>query len=151
MLGPMTKLALISSAALALGGCETVGEPVARAVGTTYTASLTGSAQAPTPGDPNGSGRADITLVDEVVDQVCYELTVAGIAPATAAHIHVGAAGEAGPPVITLEAPTDGEVSGCVSATDGMIDAIQANPAGYYVNVHNAEYPSGAIRGQLRR
>jgi hypothetical protein len=148
---PMTTLALISGAALALAGCETVAEPAARAVGTTYRASLTGAAEVPTSGDPNGSGVANISLVDEVLDQVCYEITVAGIAPATAAHIHVGAAGEAGRPVVTLEAPTDGEVSGCVSASDGMLDAIKANPSGYYVNVHNAEYPGGAIRGQLRR
>jgi hypothetical protein len=130
---PMTTLALISGAALALAGCETVAEPAARAVGTTYRASLTGAAEVPTSGDPNGSGVANISLVDE------------------AAHIHVGAAGEAGRPVVTLEAPTDGEVSGCVSASDGMLDAIKANPSGYYVNVHNAEYPGGAIRGQLRR
>lgn len=150
MLRPIAKLTLISSAALVLAGCETVAEPAARAVGTTYTASLTGAAEAPTPGDPNGSGRADISIVDEVVDQVCYEMMVTGIAPATAAHIHAGAAGVAGPPVITLEAPTDGEVSGCTSASDSLLNAIKANPAGYYVNVHNAEYPNGAIRGQLR-
>ena len=26
---------------------------------------------------------------------------------------------------------------------------ILANPAAYYVNVHNADYPGGAVRGQL--
>lgn len=150
MLRTISKLALISSAALTLTGCETVAEPAARAVGTTYTASLTGATEVPGPGDPDGSGIAEISIVDEV-DQICYALTVAGIAPASAAHIHAGAAGEAGPPVVTLEAPTSGEVSGCVTASDAIIDRIEANPAGYYVNVHNAEYPGGAVRGQLRR
>ena len=151
MFKPITKLALVSSAALALTGCETVAEPAAQAVGTTYTASLTGATEVPGPGDPNGSGMAEISIVDQVVDQVCYEMSVTGIAPATAAHIPVGAPGEAGPPVIALEAPTSGEVSGCTTASDAIIDRIEANPNGYYVNVHNAEYPNGAIRGQLRR
>jgi hypothetical protein len=26
-----------------------------------------------------------------------------------------------------------------------------ANPAAYYVNVHTADYPDGAIRGQLAK
>ena len=32
---------------------------------------------------------------------------------------------------------------------DGKIEAIETNPNRYYVNVHNAKYPGGAIRGQL--
>lgn len=150
MIKPIAKLALISSAALALASCETVAEPAASAVGTTYMASLTGAAEVAGPGDPDGSGMAQISIVDEI-EQVCYEIAVTGIAPATAAHIHVGATGEAGPPVVPLEAPASGEVSGCAAASDAVIDRIKANPSGYYVNVHNAEYPNGAIRGQLRR
>ena len=30
------------------------------------------------------------------------------------------------------------------------LDAIIDNPAGFYANVHNAEFPAGAVRGQLR-
>ena len=33
--------------------------------------------------------------------------------------------------------------------TGEPVAAILADPSGYYVNVHNAEYPGGAIRGQL--
>ncbi len=32
---------------------------------------------------------------------------------------------------------------------DQTVAEILANPSAYYVNVHNAEFPSGAIRGQL--
>ncbi len=150
MLKSLAKLSVLPVAALIVAGCETIAEPVAEAVGPTYMASLTGAAEIPGPGDPDGSGSAEISIVDEVVDQVCYEMTVRGIAPASAAHIHRGTTGEAGPPVVTLEAPTSGEVSGCASASDAIIDAIKANPSGYYVNVHNAEFPNGAVRGQLR-
>lgn len=151
MIKPIAKFSILPIAALTIAGCETVAEPAARAVGTTYTASLTGAAETPRSGDPDGSGVAEISIVDQTVDQVCYDISVSGIATATAAHIHRGMAGEAGPPVVTLEAPSAGKVSGCASASDEQIDAIMANPAGYYVNVHNAEYPSGALRGQLRR
>jgi hypothetical protein len=32
-----------------------------------------------------------------------------------------------------------------------IVAGIKRNPAAYYVNVHNAKYPGGALRGQLRR
>ena len=34
--------------------------------------------------------------------------------------------------------------------TQEELDAIIANEAGYYANVHTATFPAGAIRGQLR-
>jgi CHRD domain-containing protein len=70
--------------------------------------------------------------------------------PASAAHIHAGAAGIAGSVVVTLTAPDgSGTSSGCVKVARPLVDAILANPAGYYVNVHTTDFPDGAIRGQL--
>lgn len=110
---------------------------------------MTGAAEAPDPGDPDGTGTASIT-VNPGQGEVCFELTVADIEPATAAHIHVGPVGVAGPVVVALTAPTDGSSSGCVDgvARELAKDLIQ-NPEAYYVNVHNAEFPAGAVRGQL--
>lgn len=137
---------LTAVAALALAGCETVAESVDE----TYSAALTGAEEIPGPGDPDGSGNAEVTIVD-AVDNVCYEINdVTGISPATAAHIHRGAPGVAGPPVVTLQAPTDGESQGCIQAPEAIADEIEANPAGFYINVHTADFPNGAIRGQLR-
>ena len=61
------------------------------------------------------------------------------------------AAGVAGPIVVTLPTPgADGIADGCVSGLDSAIlQEILDNPGGYYVNVHNGEFPDGAIRGQL--
>jgi hypothetical protein len=109
---------------------------------------MLGDNEVPGPGDPDGFGFASITLVQSQ-GLVCFGLSATGIAPATAAHIHVGDAGVAGPVVVPLTPPTSGASGGCVSADAGLIGAIIANPAGYYVNVHNADYPSGALRGQL--
>jgi hypothetical protein len=140
------RLLMTAAAALALAGCETVAESVDE----TYSAMLQGSQEVPGPGDPDGSANAEVTIVD-AVDNVCYEINdVRGISPATAAHIHRGASGVAGPPVVTLQAPTDGESQGCIQAPEAIADEIEANPSGFYVNVHTADYPNGAIRGQLR-
>jgi aldose sugar dehydrogenase len=114
-----------------------------------FTATLTGAAEVPVPGDPDGTGRA-MVWINEDENRVCFTLNVANIAlPATLAHIHRGAAGVPGPVVVTLIAPTGGASSGCVDATDAIIDEILANPSGFYVNVHNAPFPGGAVRGQL--
>jgi hypothetical protein len=83
---------------------------------------------------------------------VCFSLAVTGITPATAAHIHVAPAGVPGPVVVTLAPPTSGSSSGCVSGVDAdLIKAIRQHPELYYVNVHNVEFPGGALRGQLSK
>ena len=123
---------------------------IAQAGGRTLTTTLTGAAEVPGPGDPDGSGEATITL-NVGQGEICYELSVTGIAPARAAHIHVGSASEAGPVVVALSPPTEGTSSGCTSADSDLIKAIMKNPEQYYVNVHNADYPAGALRGQLSK
>jgi len=114
---------------------------------------LTGAAEAPGPGDPDGSGTATIRL-RPTRSEVCFEITVSDIAlPAIAAHIHVAPVGEPGLVVVPLTPPdASGTSSGCVSDVDpALIRNITQNPEQYYVNVHNAEFPDGAVRGQLRR
>jgi hypothetical protein len=113
------------------------------------TAHLTGAAEVPGPGDPDGWGHATIRI-NQQRHAVCYKLVVRRIAPATAAHIHVGGPDVAGPVVVGLGAPTDGRSSGCVANVDPeLVRNLLRNPRDYYVNVHNAEYPAGAVRGQL--
>ena len=116
--------------------------------GKMFMVNLTGAAEVPGPGDPDGAGTAKITIRQER-NQLCFQLTVSNIAPATAAHIHEGAVGVAGPVRVPLKAPTDGSSDGCVTVARATLTAILANPANYYVNVHNAEFPAGAVRGQL--
>jgi hypothetical protein len=111
---------------------------------------LTGAAEVPGPGDSNGSGTVKLT-VNPDKGEVCYELTVANMQEATAAHIHEGVAGTEGPVTVELDAPTTGTAKGCKSADAALMNAIVENPAHYYVNVHNAEFPKGAVRGQLTK
>ena len=112
---------------------------------------LTGAAEVPGPGDTDGGGSVKVTL-NQGKNQVCFELTVSNIATATAAHIHEAPTGQAGPPVVTLEPPpAEGSSKNCVSADAELIKRIRQNPENFYVNVHNAEFPNGAVRGQLSK
>jgi len=111
-------------------------------------ASLTGTAEVPGPGDNDGSGTATLTL-SAGKNQICYELAVSNIGTATAAHIHSGGADVAGPVLVTLTAPANGSSKDCVTLEREKILEILKSPGSYYVNVHNAEFPNGAVRGQL--
>lgn len=136
--------------ALALAGCATLEEAAAEAVNTTYRANLTG-AQEVGGGDPDGSATAQVTIEDNF-DQVCWSVSdVRNISPVTAAHIHVGARGVDGPPVFTLKKSNEGEWKGCSEGAEWTQDRIEGNPERFYVNLHTADYPNGAIRGQLMR
>jgi hypothetical protein len=111
---------------------------------------LTGAAEVPGPGDPQGSGTLQLTI-DPDKGEVCYELNVANMQEAIAAHIHEGAVGKEGPVTVALDAPKTGSAKGCTRANAPVIIAIMQKPDGYYVNVHNAAFPKGAVRGQLSK
>ncbi len=124
---------------------------VAAAHFTTLSTTLSGAEEVPGPGDPNGKG--SITLDVDLSGTICYTAKVQGIAGVAAAHIHEAPAGTAGLVVVDLR-PDLAERMGskltyCVTTTPEQARDIIANPANYYVNVHNATYPAGAIRGQL--
>ena len=113
-------------------------------------ANLTGAAEVPGPGDPDGGGTVQVTLNPDK-NEVCYDLTLTKVDEATAAHIHEGAVGKDGPVKLGLDAPKGGSAKGCKTAEAAVVKDIMANPANYYVNVHNAAHPKGAVRGQLAK
>ena len=114
-----------------------------------FTANLTGAAEVPQSGQ-SGTGKARITL-NQATGRVCWKFTrLSGLGGApTAAHIHRGRAGVAGPVVVPLGATYGAQ--GCTTAAKSLIRAIKNRPGRYYVNLHNDAYPSGTVRGQLRR
>lgn len=138
------RLPLLAGALL--GGCALMAD----SVGEKYSMSLTGGREVPGPGDRDGSGMADI-IVDSHAPQICFVLEVEGIESATAAHIHRGRVGEAGPPVVTLEPPADGDSDGCLRVARSLTKEINAAPRNFYVNIHNEEFREGALRGQFER
>jgi hypothetical protein len=118
--------------------------------GTLLTATLTGAAERPGPGDTDGSGSIAITI-NPGQKRICYELTVAGIETPTAAHIHIAPVTSPGPVVVPFPAPPLGASSGCIDVTSREAAQLLAKPSAYYFNVHNATFPAGAIRGQLAK
>lgn len=136
------------AAIAALGLLTTSATAIAQTGGRSLTTELTGAEEVPGPGDPDGTGTAQIT-VNPGKRQVCYTLRVSNIPPATGAHIHEGQQGEAGPVVVTLIPPRNTVSSGCTSVSRELAVDIIRNPSNYYVNVHNMVHPAGAVRGQL--
>ncbi|MQA84658.1 MAG: CHRD domain-containing protein [Streptosporangiales bacterium] len=125
-------------------------------------ARLTGEAEVPGPGDPDGRG---VFVFKIRGDRLCYILTAKKIATPTAAHIHQAPRDQAGPVVVGLEPPVRGVSFDCIEAvpdkeqtdenaamvlTESELAEIVADRGMFYVNVHNADFPDGAIRGQLR-
>jgi glucose/arabinose dehydrogenase len=110
-------------------------------------------------GDLNGDGLADIRLRPED-GRVCFTLRWADIDEPVAAHIHPGAVGVNGPVIVDLLSNADtfhhddgeGTATGCTEDVDPeLLDDIGDHPGAYYVNIHTARFPGGAIRGNLER
>jgi hypothetical protein len=136
-------ISLVASVGLLLA----FGVPASGEVGgRPFTVDLTGAAEVPGPGDPDGSATASLTI-NPGLGQVCWTIEVAGVEPIFAAHIHVGAPTVAGPVVVPLNPYT----GGCADVSRDLALAIIRDPGSYYVNVHNQPFPGGALRGQLDR
>ena len=115
------------------------------------TAALTGEAEVPDPGIAGGTGVATLRIAGM---QLCYTLNAPIAEKPLVAHIHKGAAGEAGDIVINFEVVFQKKASAfvaekCLNKDPALLAGIIANPAAFYVNIHTGEHPKGAIRGQL--
>lgn len=111
--------------------------------------------------DSTGSGSVRLTI-NPGQEEVCWDMHVSGLTtPIIASHIHRGTAGTNGPVVVPFfqfaTPSTATAFSGCAShnainittSERALLDAIIANPSGYYVNVHTTKHPGGEVRGQL--
>lgn len=152
-----TKLASVAALTLGLGLAACGGDGDGDDASTTTTTAsedvvfdvdLRGDVEVPGPGATGAGGTAQVTVTPGSTE-VCYELTVTGLDDVTAAHIHEGRDGTAGPVAVTLEAPIDGESDGCVETSSSIVGGLADGNRSFYVNVHTTEFPDGAVRAQL--
>lgn len=118
---------------------------------------MDGAQEVPDPGDDDGKGNAKLTLKSGKTNEICFVIKFKNIEDPTAAHIHKGVEGKDGDIVVELFTDTQDEspVKDCIEEFDGeplsdkLLKQLEAKPEKFYVNIHNDEYPDGAIRGQL--
>ncbi len=116
------------------------------ASGTKFEVALKGPNESPAAPASN-KGKVELTL-NAKTGKVCWEFKLAHVdGKPNQAHIHKGKRGVSGNVVIPLGGAYKRQ--GCTTASKSLVRSILKTPAGFYVNVHNAKHPLGAMRGQL--
>ncbi|OYU35899.1 CHRD domain-containing protein [Novosphingobium sp. PASSN1] len=142
----MTK---VPARALLIAGCTAalaLTPAAAFAETVVLTANLSGANEVGG-GAPEGNGAFRAEVNTESGD-FCYTLYAEKTAAPTMAHVHTGAAGSNGGPLISIDVTGKGSDM-CIAVEPDKLKSIIANPAGFYVNIHTADFPGGAVRGQL--
>jgi hypothetical protein len=146
----MTRIRVLIAFCAAIGVLAALAA-VSSAADKKLYATMTGKQEQPA-GDPDGKATATITVKS---NKICYDIRPkkAGLTFA-AGHIHSGKVGASGGVVVPLfQSPkkiSGGKLVGCSpTVTAATLAKIKSKPGNYYVNIHNAKYPAGAVRGQL--
>ena len=148
---------------IGLAGCDSDNPNSPSGDITIFTVQLSALNEVPpvTNAETSARGTAVIT-VNANANTIDFNVSLNGLTPTstiTAAHIHPGAAGVNGSPLVNLNL-----TSGSVVLTNGAgtitvpavatnaanIQQILAAPQNFYFNVHTTTNPGGVIRGQLR-
>jgi CHRD domain-containing protein len=140
------KLLCTLSACLFIAACGDGGGGVQPPAAINVSALLTRSQENPAFTNFSSSGTGAIT-VDPATRSISGVIVTTGVV-GTAAHIHSGAPGVAGPIEIPLTGgPTVWTIpDGTVLTPDQL---AKLNVGQLYYNVHSAKFPGGEIRGQL--
>ncbi|MCK2149626.1 CHRD domain-containing protein [Marinobacter alexandrii] len=157
----LTKKALLATAVATSLGLASAAQ--AGHTNHVLDAKLSGSEMVGSMGDSDGKGYAHVFGIDGDPTTLCYVVQVHNIQTVPvkegmAAHIHEAGKGMNGAPVAVLAGPEDGDAADCLTEGEkgkfptgeaGIVQRILENPSDFYINVHNPEFPKGAVRGQL--
>jgi len=143
----------VTLALLVLGAIGLLIPALSGAAATQLSAKLKGN-QEVTGGDNNGKGEAFVAVRKPAMRKLCFQVSWDKIEPPTAGHIHKGVEGTNGPIKVTLFEDPAGlagnTAEDCVTGISKKVaKKLRKSPEQFYVNLHNAAYPDGAIRGQL--
>ncbi|MER5790029.1 CHRD domain-containing protein [Streptomyces sp. NPDC001980] len=151
--------AAITVTVTALGGAAV---PASAATGHSSTASvvlaasLRGANEVPVAGGPAVGDKdgAALEFIKVKGDKVTVAVTWRGTGRPTDLHIHQGAKGANGGVKIDfgklLKTAKGHSVTGSVKVTDkALLKQLTTDPGAFYANLHTAEFPGGALRGQL--
>ncbi|MFJ8634650.1 CHRD domain-containing protein [Streptomyces sp. NPDC093568] len=126
--------------------------------GTVLAASLRGANEVPVAGGPAVGDRdgAALQFVKVKGEKVSVAVTWRGTGKPTALHIHQGAKGTNGGIKVDfgglLGKSKGHSVTGTVTVKDpALLNALKTDPSSFYANLHTAEFPGGAVRGQLHK
>jgi hypothetical protein len=145
-------LGTVAAAALVLGVATQVLAQGGGGGNKSFFAVMTGAKEVragESAGDSDGRGSFSATLDGRTL---CYGIQVKNIANPVAAHIHPGGPTARGPVAIPLKQPGKGDPGAsaqCLRISRSQAAALNADPGDFYVNVHTAALPNGAVRGQL--
>jgi hypothetical protein len=149
------------------------GDDVVSPTEQTFTASLTGAKERPTPNSSTGTGTATFTLSADG-NTLTWNITMANTNNVVASHIHVGGTEIAGPIILPLYGAAKSNnpaISGTITRAtfvppasplglsfDALISLMRSGDS--YANVHTddgvapsntgpGDFPGGEIRGQI--
>jgi hypothetical protein len=135
-------LALARAGAIAFVGACAAWAPLAGAQSFT----LSGANEVP-PVSSGASGSGTVTIAPDM--SVTAKITVTGMT-ATAAHIHLAAAGANGPVIVPFTKTGDNTFEAAAGAKLTAEQYAAYNAGRTYVNVHSAAHPGGEVRAQLK-
>jgi hypothetical protein len=116
---------------------------------------MDGNQEVPSPGkkvgDPDGRAITFVHPHDQAVD---YSMAWVNTGPPTLGHLHEGVFGKNGDVKVPLFASPVPQgifaISGTARNQDAaVVQRLRSYPSGFYANLHTAEFPGGAVRGQL--
>lgn len=120
-----------------------------------YRATLDTAQEVPAPNAPAAAGGTAFLVVDEEAGTLTYVATVHDLTGnAILGHVHEGAPGVAGPPIVTFPVlPTaNGTAEGVVALDSDTLDRFEnlETPGNeMYVNFHTSANLAGEVRGQV--
>jgi hypothetical protein len=154
---------LVLAVCVLVAGCGDDNGTSPSAAPLVFTATLSPANEVPPVGNTEGGGSGNVQVTFEGSTVAFYfQLTdFPSDTRVVGAHIHAAGPGVNGPIVVSTNITnstavpmtppiTEFRVSG-IDVVPATLQAIAANPGGFYFNVHSPLNPGGFARGQLRR